>query len=165
MSTIGYVTVEEANSYIAGHYISTDPLRVGWQALSDDDKASVLLKSFDTLEMLPFTGRKTSCDQQTAFPRNGSDVVPDKIKYAQIENALSLSDATTQEDAAFYQKLWQYGVQEYSIGNLSERTSSGTWGSGLATGSGVVSTKAMNYLQPYLRGCYQIQGPSRRCIR
>lgn len=159
MSVIGYVTLEEATAYIESHYIASDPLRVGWYALLDGDRSALLRKSFDTIEMLPFTGRKTSCDQTEAFPRNGSNIVPDAVKRAQIENALSLSDSSTLEDASFYQRLWQYGVNEYRIGNLSERISSGMWGSGLPAASGVVSAKAISYLKPFISGSYCI----RRC--
>ena len=36
---IGYVTLEQANEYIATHYISTDNLRVTWEGLNNADKS------------------------------------------------------------------------------------------------------------------------------
>lgn len=155
MDTLGYVTLEEANTYIKEHYISTDSLRVQWEGLSDDDRSALLRKSFQTMELLPFTGRKTSCDQPNMFPRWPNEEVPDAVKYAQIENALSLSDSENEEDQKYYDKLWKYGVSSYSIGNLSERISEGSYGAG-AQQTGIVSTTATRLLQPYLGGSYRI---------
>lgn len=156
MATIGYVSVEDATIYVAEHYISTDPMRALWTGLSTEDKEVLLRKSFECIERLPFTGRKTDKDQPNAFPRFPNTTVPTSIVSAQVENALSLADPTSSEDAAFYQKLWQYGVEEYKIGNLSERTSTGAWGNSLSAASGIVSAKALSLLQPYLRGSFRI---------
>ena len=82
--------------------------------------------------------------------------MPNSVKAAQVENAIALSDDSTSEDAAFYEKLWQWGVESYSIGNLSERTSSGAWGRGSTTSYGIVSAKAARLLQPFMSGGYRI---------
>ena len=158
--TIGYVTLEEADLYVATHYISTDKLRVGWSDLSNDDKSALLLKSFETIELLPFAGRKSSIDQPNAFPRWPDEDVPDQVKWAQIENAVVSSDATASEEAEHYGRLWQFGVQSYQIGNLSEHISEGAWSSGTqnSVASGLVSTVATRLLKPYLIGSYRITG-------
>ena len=78
--TIGYVTLEQANEYVATHYISTDNLRVGWEMLTDEDKAALLLRSFETIELLPFAGRKAVPGQENAFPRFPETEVPNQIK-------------------------------------------------------------------------------------
>lgn len=155
---IGYVDLTYADNYVATHYLSTDDLRTGWENLSEADKEVLLLKSFESIDRLPFTGRKTKCNQDKAFPRWPSDEVPDDIKAAQVENALSLSNADSLEDAAFYEKLWQYGVESYSIGNLSERTSSGSWGRGVAVAGGIVSAQASKILSRYISGSYSVRG-------
>lgn len=157
---IGYVTLEQANEYIATHYISTDNLRVSWEALTDEDKSALLLKSFDTIELLPYSGRKTDPSQETAFPRYPMQEVPKQVKYAQIENALTMSDTSATEEAEHYGRLWQFGVQSYSIGNLSERISEGAWSSGSTTSvaSGLVSTAATRLLKPFMLGSYRIVG-------
>lgn len=158
--TIGYVTLEQADEYIATHYISTDDLRLTWEDLDDEDKAALLLRSFETIELLPFAGRKTVKGQENAFPRYPDTEVPKQIKWAQIENALSISDTTASEEAEHYGRLWQFGVQSYSIGNLSEKISEGAWSSGSTTAaaSGLVSTIATRLLKPYLLGSYRIAG-------
>lgn len=155
MSTLGYVTLKEANTYVKEHYLSTDSLRTQWEALSDEDKSALLRKSFQTMELLPFTGRKTVCGQPNMFPRWPDTEVPDAVKYAQIENAVSLGDSENEEDQRYYDKLWKYGVSSYSIGNLSERISEGSYGAG-AQQTGIVSTTATRLLEPYLRGSYRI---------
>lgn len=160
MAVIGYVTVVEAAEYIKTRYASTDELRQAWEAMGEADQAVYLQKSFDAIETLPFRGRKFSTDQQTAFPRWPSEVVPEAVKRAQIENALTLSDATSVEEAALYDKLWKYGVNSYSIGNLSESSSNGSWGrasSNAAVAAGVTSTAAVNLLRPYLGGGFCIE--------
>ena len=157
MTLLGYVTLDEANVYIAEHYMGTDPLYAQWEALSDADRSALLRKSFQVIELLPFTGRKTDCEQPNMFPRWPDTEVPEAVKQAQIENALSYGDSESVEDQKYYDKLWKYGVSSYSIGNLSEKISSGSYGSGVgAQKTGVVSSIATRLLQPYIGGGYRI---------
>ena len=158
MANIGYVDLAYADSYVAAHFLSTDELRETWEGLDEMDKEVLLRRSFESLESLPFSGRKTDPKQPNAFPRCPYEEVPEAIKNAQVENAVSLSDSAASEDAAFYEKLWQYGVESYSIGNLSERTSQGTWGRNATTTAGLVSAKATQMLQPFVSGGYCIRG-------
>ena len=155
---MSYVDVAYADEYVATHFLSSDELRKGWEALDNNDKEVLLQRSFEAIECLPFVGRKTDPDQPNAFPRCPFEEVPEAVKHAQVENAITLSDSSASEDAAFYEKLWQYGVESYSIGNLSERTSSGAWGRNVVASSGVISAKATNLLKPFLRGSYNIRG-------
>ena len=158
MANIGYVDLAYADSYVASHFLSTDELRETWEGLDEMDKEVLLRRSFESLESLPFSGRKTDPNQPNAFPRCPYEEVPEAIKNAQVENAVSLSDSAASEDAAFYEKLWQYGVESYSIGNLSEKTSQGTWGRNATTTAGLVSAKAVQMLQPFVSGGYCIRG-------
>lgn len=153
MDLVGYVTLAEANEYVSTHYISTDDLRVAWEKLTEDDQKALLTKSFQNIELLPFTGKKFERGQLNAFPRWPSNVVPDAIKWAQIENAIVQCDPSNLEDAKYYERLWMYGVESYSIGNLSERTSTGTY---KAQATGVTSVLADRLLRPYLGGGYRM---------
>ena len=156
---MSYVDVAYADEYVNTHFLSVDERRFNWEALDNNDKEVLLQRSFEAIECLPFVGRKTNPDQPNAFPRYPFEEVPEAVKYAQVENAITLSDSSASEDAAFYEKLWQYGVESYSIGNLSERTSSGAWGRNVtASSSGVISAKAINLLKPFLSGSYNIRG-------
>ena len=156
MSLIGYVTLLEASEYVRTHYLSTDNLRLGWEALSDEDRTALLTRSFQALELLPFAGRKFQPGQTNAFPRWPHKEVPEAIKWAQIENAVAKSDASNEEDAKFYERLWMYGVESYSIGNLSERTSTGSYSVNGAQATGVTSAIADRLLRPYLGGGYRM---------
>lgn len=156
MDLIGYVTLDEANKYVSTHYLSKDELRLSWEQLSVEDKIALLNKSFQTIELLPFAGKRASKDQKTAFPRCPQQEVPEAIKWAQIENALAKCDTSNEEDAAFYERLWTYGVESYSIGNLSEKTSTGSYGLHGAPATGVTSAAAERLLRPYLGGGYRM---------
>lgn len=156
MSLIGYVTLLEAHEYVQTHYRVSDALRQSWDALPDEDREVLLNKAFQTIELLPFPGRKRNPDQPTAFPRYPYKEVPNAIKWAQIEIALSRSDNANEEDAQHYEKLWTYGVESYSIGNLSEHVSTGTYGLRGAQATGVTSAVAERMLRPYLGGGFRI---------
>ena len=156
MSLIGYVTLSEADEYVRTHYLSTDPLRLSWEALSTDDHAVLLNKSFQTIELLPFPGRQLDPNQRNAFPRWPYCEVPDAVKWAQVETALAKSDTSNEEDAQHYEKLWTYGVESYSIGNMSESVSSGSYGLRGAQSTGVTSAVAERLLRPLLGGGYRM---------
>ena len=151
-----YVTIAEANDYIAAHYLSTDPLRVAWESLIDEYKQVLLTRSYDAIETLPLRGRKASGGQQGAFPRWPDTTVPECVKSAQIENALELCNPS--EEAEEYMRMRQLGVKEYKIGNLSEKLGGGSADSNLLLSSGIVSFKAMQLLRPFLSGPFNIRG-------
>lgn len=156
MSLIGYVTLEEANDYVSTHYLSSEYLRVGWETLSEEDRTVLLTKSFQALELLPFAGKKSKASQPNAFPRWPYKEVPVAVKWAQIENAIAKSDTSNEEDAKYYERLWMYGVESYSIGSLSERTSTGSYSVKIAQATGITSAIADRLLRPYLGGGYRM---------
>lgn len=158
---VGYVTIEEANQYISTHYLSTSPIRLQWESLSDEDKAVLLLNSCEALDRLVLPGRKASVTQEHAFPRWPYLEVPRQVWMAQVENALEMSDPGTSSEVGDLQKTWAYGLSSYSIGDFSESQ-------GIASGStaarmqtmfqaGVVSAKAQQLLLPFVGGGYCIE--------
>lgn len=156
---IGYVSISDANEYIMQHYLADDELRIHWEQLDDDGKAALLRKSLQSIELLPFVGIKTDLEQKLQFPRCPSDKVPWQIKAAQIENAFSKSDPETTEDVHFYERLWTWGVQSYTLGKLSERVGEGGWGGsplGTAQSTGITSAAAVRLLTPFVMGGYRI---------
>lgn len=154
---VGYISLEEADQYVLEHYMSTEELRVGWESLKDADKAALLRRSFQSIELLPFTGHKTSLDQTTAFPRCPYPEVPWAVKAAQVEQALIGADPTATDEAQHYEKLWQWGVSSYTIGNLSEHISKGTYGAGAMRTAGISSPVASRLLAPFIQGGYNIR--------
>lgn len=157
---LGYATVEQADVYVKEHYISTDPLRNAWEALSEEDKQVILNVSAEAINSLPYPGRKLYPNQENAFPRYPSQQVPTAIFAAQIENAISVSDSSSSEDAMLYQRMWSFGIASYRIGNLSESIGDASGGASLGAQmlqNGIVSTKAQALLKPFLGGAYCIE--------
>ena len=155
-----YVTVEEANVYIRNNLLSTDPLRVSWEVLSEQDRQVLLNRSAAAINALPYPGRKTVSGQENAFPRYPYTEVPEDVKAAQIENALTFSDESQSEDGKLYQRMWAYGISSYRIGNLSETVGSASGNAGLSSElvrGGIISIVAQSLLIPYLRGGYCVE--------
>ena len=92
-----YMTMDEVNEYINSNYASATPERKAWEALSDDDKAVVIIKStrlVDRDSML-YVGRKVDKFQKMQFPRDVPSLCgvhtlncPDEIKEGIILIAL-----------------------------------------------------------------------------
>ena len=131
VGTNTYATLTEANEYIASNYLSTDELLIKWGKLSNSDKEVLLKKSCVNMESILYKGQKENITQKLAFPRvrgtyhrisngysNGGYMKSDdeKIKKAQIENALSLLDTQLQERV----KLQDQNISSVKIGSLSE---------------------------------------------
>lgn len=155
-----YITIEEANEYVATHYVSDDPLRTTWEDLSDEDKQVYLNVSAEAIDSLPWPGRKAHLNQEHAFPRYPSMAIPPSIKFANIENAMSSADSSATADAALYQKMWSYGISSYSIGNLSETVGTAGGNASAKTqmaSNGIISSKAQALLSVYMTGGYCIE--------
>ena len=152
---MSYNTVEQADAYIAGHYLSSDELAQQWSSLSEDDKQVLLTRAHDTIDALPITGLKTDVAQPNAFPRYPEKDVPDAVRGAECELALSLSDEEANASLADYRKMVDYGIQSYSIGNFSETLLSYSKNS-VEIKYGLISTNAKQLLTPWLSGGYRI---------
>ena len=153
---MSYSTVEYANDYIASHYIRTDDARVRWESLAIDDRQVLLNKAHDVIDSLPVVGRKTSVDQPDAFPRYPDKVVPDAVMRAECELALVLSDDAVNDTLAEYQKMVDYGIQSYSVGNFSETLLSYSKNS-VELRYGLVSPKAKQLMTPWMTGGFRIE--------
>ena len=110
-----YATVEQANAYAQKYYSSTNPLRVAWMALTNEDKEVALNKAQQTIDQLPLLGQ--SVEAEVAFPRTPSvDTSLLRAQEATVELALRTLDEAAQER---YQLQGQ-GVRSYKLGDLSE---------------------------------------------
>lgn len=69
VGTDTYVTVAEADAYLADYYVSANTQLVAWSALSDGDKEIYLRNATRSLERLFFIGRKYLDTQTLSFPR------------------------------------------------------------------------------------------------
>lgn len=155
-----YSSVKEADSYISTHYTSKSAACKRWNALSEDDKAVYLNNAFDSIECLKFGGRKAVPEQETAFPRlpyqygHTDSGAPERVKSAEIELALYLSDEKKQESSEKRSKLIADGVKSFSLGDLSE-----SYGDNVqsASKSSIYDCKkAAILLAPYLSGGFEI---------
>lgn len=152
---MSYNTVEQADAYVDSHYLSSDELAQRWSDLYDSDKRVLLTKAHDIIDALPITGRKASVDQPDAFPRYPDKEVPDAVKSAECELALSLSDESANESLNNYRRMVDYGIQSYSIGNFSETLLSYSKNS-IEIKYGLISSNAKQLLTPWLTGGFRI---------
>lgn len=152
-----YITLEEANNYIAEYYTSTDPLRIQWEAMSDDDKEVYLRKSFAQINELPYVGRPKNINQPYPFPRCENWKANDmqRVKYAQAEQSIFLTDAVIAQEVNDRIRLRRAGVVEYRIGDLQEKFQSGLPANSNANFFGL-SEKAYSYLSKWLQGGYKV---------
>jgi hypothetical protein len=145
---MSYVTVSEANALVTNNYMSSDPARARWEAISDADKTVLLNRAHQRIENLPFHGRKTVISQSNAFPRNGDVAVPDKVKLAEVNEAMYDPIVT----GATNYKI--QGLTSYTIGQFSE-----TFAKGVSDPNNVlnyVHNITRNMLSEYLLGGYNI---------
>lgn len=152
-----YINVEEMLDYLRMNHLSTDPLRIQWEAMKKEDQMVLLRKSFQFLNSLPYTGRPASTSQAGAFPRAGSFTEQDllKVKYAQAEQALAISDTVTAQETEDRKRLRRAGVVQYRLGDLSETFQSGM--SAASCGNYYeLSESAYRYLSQWLRGGFNI---------
>lgn len=152
---IGYVSLSEALDYINGHIVDKDTLEK-WGELESQGQAALLRRAFELIELLPFTGHKNDSAQPTTFPRCPMDEVPWQIKAAQIEQAMMWLDPDDAEEAENYEKMTQWGVSSYTIGNFSESLRAPRYRSFLLD-AGITSLAAARLLKPFLSGGYNIR--------
>lgn len=166
-----YVTTEEADAYIAMHYLSTDEQRMAWEN-AGDDKEIALRRACAALDSLTYRGVKFSFPQPLAFPRYFGEnyamidgilyapeadrypelkEVPKEVKAAQIEEALEIASPTEATDNL---DIRNGPVQSYSIGHLSETFERAEVG---ALQSALASIKAQALIRPYTGGSYEMR--------
>lgn len=152
-----YITAEEMLDYLRRNYVSTDPLRIQWEAMNVEDQMVLLRKSFLFINSLPYNGKPASISQEGAFPRAGLFTEKDllKVKYAQAEQALAISDTVAAQETEERARLRRAGVVQYSIGDLSERFQEGMSATSCGNFYGL-SESAYRYLSKWLQGGFNI---------
>lgn len=150
-----YISLEDANKYIHTHYLSTDNLRISWDALDSDSKEILLRKAFSKINKLPFTGRPANPQQSLPFPRYGKDNGLENVGYAQIETALHYTDKYIYEEMSQRKMLQRVGVKRYSIGDLSEEFVDSASSASHSNYFGL-DPESYTYLKNYLTGGYKI---------
>lgn len=101
-----YADIAEYNELIADNFMSTNPIRVFWEALSESDKKSLIVGSTSKYDKDSFyyKGYKQSKTQPLQFPRylNSDEqfVCPDKVKLGILLNGCreSMNEGTTEAE-------------------------------------------------------------------
>lgn len=78
VGTDTYVTIAEADKYIADFYVSADVQLMAWNMLTDDDKEIYLRNATRSVERLFFVGRKYADNQTLSFPREVPQPFPNR---------------------------------------------------------------------------------------
>lgn len=149
MEKIGYVSIEDANVFIASHFLSSSDERKEWDALSDDDKKVLLLNAFEDIENNIFIGYKTYQNQKTQWPRNGATEVPDDIKAAQIYETIELGFG----DNSSYDAI-EKGIRGESIGKISTDYFDAAFH--LLQNNSIKSIKAKKILNKYIKVVFDV---------
>lgn len=152
-----YVTLDEANEYVNNYFLSSDPLRIQWNAMEDSDREVLLRKAFVQMNQLPYTGKPKNPKQSLPFPRGCTFTTEDwqLVKNAQVEQCVAISDPVAIQDFENRIKIRRAGVVKYTIGDLSEQFQSGLPSESNATFFGLAE-KAYGYLSKWLRGGYKV---------
>jgi hypothetical protein len=91
-----YVLPKESNKYLSEVLPPSDPLRITWEVLSDEEKECYLVSALRRLEEMHFIGSKVSYWQPLKFPRiaegipTNFDEAPIEIKRAQVVIAVDI---------------------------------------------------------------------------
>lgn len=157
-----FISLADAKTYATAHKISTDTILIAWNALADTDKEILLRKATQIIDRQPLAGIRAIWNQTLEFPRvtysdYQSDIwhspdwwyplaltltVPDAVKHAQCEIALSLVAGTSARV-----QMQREGVRSFNLGGLSE--------SYVGTQTRLCF-EAMELLAPYLARSVQI---------
>ena len=135
-----YVNLTEANEYFSDR-LHAD----AWAEASDADKEKALAMATKAIDRQPLRGRKTETGQALAFPRYPDAEIPQNVKEACCEEALTILERGNSQR----RKLQQEGVQSFSLGNMSETFAAGA-------GKGLLSQEAKELLRPWLIGAVMI---------
>ena len=182
IGTDSYISVADADTYMAENYVSTSTELVTWNALIDGDKEIHLKNATKRIDRQIIRGVKAVDSQTLEFPRAiesnyynlhfynrnvvgaqsyyrsnrygyvAEEEVSQLVLDAQVEEAMTLSVEGT--SVSKRSKLQQQGVKSFRIDDLSE-----TYGSGLSSSynsTQFMSNTAKELMKYYLAGSVAI---------
>jgi len=134
-----YATEAEADAYFAER-LNTSV----WDGADSADKVKALKQATKAIDNLNFKGEKTSSTQEHEFPRYDDSEVPDKIKWANAEEAMMLLDGKDPE------MEWEnLDMVSQMYANIRSTYNRGSVPKNIV--AGIMSQTAWRYLAPYLR--------------
>ena len=134
-----YITEVEGEVYFEG-VLNAE----AWDDASPQNRGKAITQATRIIDRLRFVGCKTDEDQDNQFPRGEDTVVPDDIKNACAEIALSLLDGKDPDIEYDNERLTNY---KYSDTQSTYDRSSYNY----HIVAGVPSITAWRFLLPYLR--------------
>lgn len=99
-----YVSVADFDAYAAERGIN----------IAGQDHSVLIILAMDYVELQNYLGSRTSADQPLEFPRDGSNVIPEKIKKAVYEVALLIDQGVN-----FFESVGQRVLSESVSGAVS----------------------------------------------
>lgn len=163
-----YVTVEEANNYVTNMYPRQSTQYKNWfyeapysdvvsqdVSLTDGDREKLLLRACAILDSIPLKGIKSVETQALQFPKYPETSIVDRVKGAQIEVALELSNFDSLMDSTERRAKIASGLKSFSIDGFSESFAEANKQPDLST---YLNPMAKQYLLPYLNGGFDICG-------
>lgn len=103
-----FVTLTEAENYFSGR-----PNSDLWTNLSNSEKEQALHFATLKINTLPFVGSKLSASQPLEFPRNFSPQMPNEVKFAVCEEALSVIENSV------HSQNKMLGISSMTVGSSS----------------------------------------------
>jgi hypothetical protein len=131
-----YCTIEYADEYF-NNRLHTE----SWFEADDSTKEKALKQATRAIDRQLLKSRKTNPEQELAFPRYPDTEVPEAVKEACCEEALTMLERGNSQR----RKLQQEGVQSFTLGNMSEAYAPGAR-------RGLLSQEAKELLRPWLLG-------------
>ena len=153
IGTNAYADVNAYDDLIASRFMSTNPIRVFWESLSNEDKECLIVGStlkYDR-DSFNYKGYKQDRTQPLQFPRllNSDDVIscPDNIKLGIVLQGCkdALSEGTTEGE------MYENGIKSFADGT-GARIEFASSSDGLAakTSNGINRDIWMNYFDDYV---------------
>jgi hypothetical protein len=135
-----YIDIDGADEYFAGRLHAES-----WSGADSETKEKALKQATKEIDRQPLKGRKATDTQELSFPRYPDTEIPEAVKEACCEEALTLLERGNSQR----RKLQQEGVQSFTLGNMSETYAAGV-------GKGLISQEAKELLKPWLMGAVMI---------
>ena len=160
-----YVTVAQADQYVKEHYLSSEPLRIQWESLPEEDKEVYLRRAFEQMNALPYTGRRKNMRQLLPFPRyiwRPSDW--NNVYRAQIIIAYEALDTARSTENAEIESWKLRGLSEVKLGDATYKFSSGSAIEGAGSYYGLPK-EAYLLLRRWLTGGYDLCATRTFCGR
>jgi hypothetical protein len=137
------------DSYYTDAYFATRINADAWDDASAANQTKALETATRAIDRLRYKSQKTEDDQDNEWPRGGDTEVPDDIKIACCEEALSLLEGRDpimeEENLRTLSQTYANTKMAYDNKHIAEHII-----------NGLTSPIAWRYLRPYLRAVNQI---------